>query len=169
MSKKKKTQTNAAKTGPERKLVTTNRRARFDFDILDTYEAGIVLTGTEVKSLREGKCNITDAYAEIYGGEARVHNLHITEYDYGTWTNHRPRRIRKLLLHRIEIAKLEGKLSEAGVTLIPLSVYFSGGWAKMELALARGRKSHDKRQAIAKREAQREIERSAGLRTKGKA
>lgn len=169
MSKKKKKQTSTEKTGPERKLVTTNRRARFDYDILDTFEAGIVLTGTEVKSLRDGKCNITDAYAEIYNGEARVHNLHITEYDYGTWTNHRPRRIRKLLLHRQEIAKLTGKTTETGITLVPLSVYFSNGWAKMELALARGRKSHDKRHAIARREAQREIERSAGLRTKGKA
>ncbi|WP_100449060.1 SsrA-binding protein SmpB [Glycomyces xiaoerkulensis] len=160
MSKKKKSK--AEHSGPERTVVTTNRKARYDYDILDTYEAGLVLSGTEVKALRQGRGNIVDAYAEVYNGEARVHNLHIPEYDYGTWTNHPPRRIRKLLLHRREIDKLGGKLGEAGLTLVPLSVYFQNGWAKMELGLARGRKAYDKRQAIAKREADREIRRALG-------
>ncbi|MFC4333754.1 SsrA-binding protein SmpB [Salininema proteolyticum] len=149
-------------SGSGRSVVTTNRKARHDFDILDTYEAGLVLSGTEVKALRQGRGNITDAYAEIHNGEARVHNLHIPEYDYGTWTNHPPRRIRKLLLKRSEIDKLEPRLNESGLTLIPLSLYFSEGWAKMEIGLARGRKTHDKRQAIAKREADREIQRAIG-------
>ncbi|GAB3649637.1 SsrA-binding protein [Glycomyces tarimensis] len=160
MSKKK--QPKPKHSGPERTVVTTNRKARHDYDILDTYEAGMVLSGTEVKALRQGRGNIVDAYAEVRNGEARVHNFHIPEYDYGTWTNHPPRRIRKLLLHRGEIAKLEPKLDEAGLTLVPLSVYFQNGWAKMELGLARGRKTYDKRQAIAKREADREIERAIG-------
>ncbi|THV41999.1 SsrA-binding protein SmpB [Glycomyces buryatensis] len=160
MSKKK--QEKVKHSGPERTVVTSNRKARHDYDILDTYDAGMVLSGTEVKALRQGRGNIVDAYAEIHNGEARVHNFHIPEYDYGTWTNHPPRRIRKLLLHRGEIAKLANKLDEAGLTLVPLSVYFENGWAKMELGLARGRKNYDKRQAIAKREADREIERAAG-------
>lgn len=158
----KKQQEKVKHSGTERSVVTTNRKARHDYEILDTYEAGMVLSGTEVKALRQGKGNIVDAYAEIHNGEARVHNLHIPEYDYGTWTNHPPRRIRKLLLHRGEIIKLESKLDEAGLTLVPLSVYFLNGYAKMELGLARGRKNYDKRQAIAKRESDREIEKAMG-------
>ncbi|WP_025272219.1 SsrA-binding protein SmpB [Haloglycomyces albus] len=163
MSKKKKSTDNGLKhAGPGRSVITTNRKARYDYDILDTYEAGLVLSGTEVKALRQGRGNLNDAFGEIHNGEARIHNLHIQEYDYGTWTNHPPRRIRKLLLHRSEIDKLQPKLAEVGLTLIPLSLYFNDGWAKVELGLARGRKRHDKRQALAKREADREIERALG-------
>jgi SsrA-binding protein len=162
----KKKQEKVKHSGPERSVVTTNRKARHDYEILDTYEAGMVLSGTEVKALRQGRGNIVDAYAEIHNGEARVHNFHIPEYDYGTWTNHPPRRIRKLLLHRSELDRLAPKLDEAGLTLVPLSVYFLNGYAKMELGLGRGRKNYDKRQAIAKREADREIERAAGAAAK---
>jgi SsrA-binding protein len=162
----KKKQEKVKHSGPERSVVTTNRKARHDYEILDTYEAGMVLSGTEVKALRQGRGNIVDAYAEIHNGEARVHNFHIPEYDYGTWTNHPPRRIRKLLLHRSELDRLAPKLDEAGLTLVPLSVYFLNGYAKMELGLGRGRKNYDKRQAIAKREADREIERAAGVAAK---
>ena len=149
------------------KLVTSNRRARHDYAILDTYEAGIVLTGTEVKSLRTGRASLADAYADLHNGELRIHGIHIAEYDNGTWTNHAPRRVRKLLLHRVEIDKLAGKLTETGLTLVPLSLYFRDGWAKVELGLARGKKTYDKRQDLAKRDADREIERALNRRAKG--
>ncbi|MFD0556029.1 SsrA-binding protein [Stackebrandtia endophytica] len=149
------------------KLITSNRRARHDYEILDTYEAGIVLTGTEVKSLRTGRASLADAYADLHNGELRIHGVHIAEYSHGTWTNHAPRRIRKLLLHRGEIDKLTGKLTESGLTLVPLSMYFKNGWAKIELGLARGKRTYDKRQAIAKRDADREIERAVQRRAKG--
>jgi len=147
-----------------RKAIATNRKARHEYSILDTYEAGLVLTGTEVKSLRQGRASLVDAFATIDNGEAYLRNLHIPEYTQGTWTNHEPRRTRKLLLHKAEIAKLIGKLQETGLTLVPLQLYFSDGKAKVELALARGRRAYDKRQALAKRDAQREIERAAGRR-----
>ncbi len=150
-----------------RKLIASNKKARHDYTILKTYEAGIVLAGTEVKSLREGRASLVDAFAQERDGEIMLYGLHIAEYGYGTWTNHAPRRTRKLLLHRIEIARILEKLREGGMTLVPLSMYFSDGWAKVELALARGKKSYDKRQAIAERDANREIARELGRRLKG--
>ncbi|MFG3684827.1 SsrA-binding protein SmpB [Micromonospora sp. NPDC047740] len=150
-----------------RKLIASNKKARHDYTILKTYEAGIVLAGTEVKSLREGRASLVDAFAQERDGEIMLYGLHIAEYGYGTWTNHQPRRTRKLLLHRIEIGRILEKLREGGITLVPLSMYFSNGWAKVELGLARGKKSYDKRQAIAERDANREIARELGRRLKG--
>ena len=152
-----------------RKLVVSNRRARHDYTILDTYEAGLALTGTEVKSLRAGRASLVDAFAQESGGEIWLHGMHIPEYAMGTWTNHEPRRVRKLLLHRGEIDRLRGKLRESGLTLIPLSVYFADGWAKVELGLAKGKKAYDKRQDLARRDADREIARAVGRRVKGMA
>jgi SsrA-binding protein len=150
-----------------RKVVASNRKARHDYAILDTYEAGMALTGTEVKSLRAGRASLVDAFAQEKAGEIFLHGLHIPEYTQGTWTNHEPRRPRKLLLNRIEIDRLLGKLKESGLTLVPLSLYFSDGWAKVELGLARGKRSYDKRQDLAKRDADREIRKVAGRRAKG--
>jgi len=150
-----------------RKVVASNRKARHDYTISDTYEAGMALTGTEVKSLRAGRASLTDAFAEETNGEIFLRGLHIPEYTQGTWTNHEPRRVRKLLLHRDEIRKMQGKLRDDGVTLIPLSIYFNNGYAKVELALAKGKKSYDKRQDLASRDAQREISRALGRRSKG--
>jgi SsrA-binding protein len=150
-----------------RKLVAQNKKARHDYHIDDTYEAGLVLTGTEVKSLRAGRASLVDAYAHIKNGEVWLENAHIPEYDQGSWTNHEPRRPRKLLLHRGEIAKLIGKTKESGQTLIPLSIYFKDGKAKVEVALARGKKAYDKRQTLAARDAAREIDRAVGRRAKG--
>ncbi|MQA28173.1 MAG: SsrA-binding protein SmpB [Micromonosporaceae bacterium] len=150
-----------------RKVVTTNRRARHDYAVLDTYEAGLVLTGTEVKSLRTGKASLVDAFAIVSDGQLYLHNAHIPEYTQGTWTNHDPRRVRKLLLKRQEIDRMIGKLKESGLTLVPLALYFSDGWAKVELALAKGKRSYDKRQDLAKRDADREVQRALGRRRKG--
>jgi SsrA-binding protein len=150
-----------------RKVVASNRRAHHDYSILDTYEAGMVLTGTEVKSLRAGRASLADAFGQESGGEIYLHAVHIPEYTQGTWTNHEPRRVRKLLLHRDEIRKIVGKLRDDGVTLVPLAVYFHNGYAKVELALARGKKTYDKRQDLAARDAQREINRAVGRRNKG--
>ncbi|WP_322751437.1 MULTISPECIES: SsrA-binding protein SmpB [unclassified Frankia] len=151
-----------------RKLVAQNRRARHDYTILDTIEAGLVLHGTEVKSLRAGRASLVDAFAQISDGEAWLHGMHIAEYAEGTWTNHTPRRRRKLLLHRDEIAKLVGKTKEGGLTIVPLSIYFKDGRAKVEVALARGRKTYDKRHALAERDATREVSRVLGRRAKGR-
>ncbi|MFC7327575.1 SsrA-binding protein SmpB [Marinactinospora rubrisoli] len=142
------------------KPIAQNRRARHDYHIDDTYEAGLVLTGTEVKSLRAGRASLVDGFALVKDGEVWLENVHIPEYSQGTWTNHAARRPRKLLLHREEIARLIGKTQEPGRTLVPLSLYFRDGRAKVELALARGKRSYDKRQAIAEREAAREVERA---------
>jgi SsrA-binding protein len=150
-----------------RKVIASNRKARHDYAILDTYEAGLALTGTEVKSLRAGRASLVDAFAQASNGELYLHGMHIPEYAQGTWTNHEPRRVRKLLLKRVELDRLMGKVRESGLTLVPLSVYFSDGWAKVELGLARGKRSYDKRQDIAKRDADREIARAAGRRGKG--
>jgi SsrA-binding protein len=150
-----------------RKVVATNRKARHDYTIVDTYEAGIALMGTEVKSLRAGRASLTDSFAQEKDGEIFLYGLHIPEYAMGTWTNHEPRRTRKLLLRRDEIRRLIGKTRESGLTLVPLSLYFSDGWAKVELGLARGKKSYDKRQTMAKRDADREIARAMGRRRKG--
>ncbi|HSV64914.1 MAG TPA: SsrA-binding protein SmpB [Mycobacteriales bacterium] len=147
-----------------RKAIASNRKARHDYEILDTYEAGIVLTGTEVKSLRAGRASLVDAFATIDNGEVHLRNVHIPEYTLGTWTNHAPRRTRTLLLHRAEIAKLVGKTQESGLTLVPLSLYFSDGRVKVELALARGKRAYDKRQDLAKRDAEREIARATSRR-----
>lgn len=150
-----------------RKLIAQNKKARHDYSIEDVYEAGLVLTGTEVKSLRAGRANLTDGYALYDDGEVWLKGIHIPEYDLGTWTNHEPRRSRKLLLTKDEIRRIAGKVKDTGVTLVPLSLYFKDGYAKVEIAVARGRKSHDKRQAIAEREAKREASRSIGRRSKG--
>jgi SsrA-binding protein len=150
-----------------RKVVASNRKARHDYAIQDTYEAGMALTGTEVKSLRAGRASLVDAFAQVKDGEIFLYGMHIPEYAQGTWTNHEPRRTRKLLLKRPEIDRLIGKVRESGLTLVPLSVYFSDGWAKVELGLARGKKSYDKRQDLAKRDAEREITRAVGRRSKG--
>ena len=143
-----------------RKLITVNRRARHDYAITDTYEAGLVLTGTEVKSLRAGKANLTDAYAEGRDGEVWLVNAHIPEYDQGTWTNHEPRRTRKLLLHAQEISRLIGKTKQSGLTLVPMQMYFKGGKAKVEIGLGKGKKAYDKRQDIAERQAKRDADRA---------
>lgn len=151
-----------------RKLIAQNRKARHDYFIEDTFEAGLVLVGTEVKSLRAGRASLIDGYAIISDGEVWLQGVHIPEYTEGTWTNHEPRRHRKLLLHKREIAKLIGKTKEGGLTLVPLQLYFSDGRAKVELALARGKRAYDKRQTLAKRDADREITRALGRRTKGR-
>jgi SsrA-binding protein len=150
------------------KVIASNRKARHDYAILDTFEAGVVLQGTEVKSLREGRASLVDAFATVDDGEVWLRNVHIAEYVQGTWTNHAPRRTRKLLLHRKEILRLIGKSKESGLSLVPLSMYFKDGKVKVELALARGKKSYDKRQDLAKRDADREIARAAGRRAKGR-
>jgi SsrA-binding protein len=151
------------------KVIVTNRKARHDYSILDTYEAGIMLVGTEVKSLRLGRASLVDAFATVDDGEVWLRNVHIPEYAHGTWTNHEARRTRKLLLHRSEIERLIGKTREGGLTLVPLKLYFSDGKVKVELALARGKRAHDKRQTLAKRDAEREIRRVMGRRAKGMA
>jgi SsrA-binding protein len=143
-----------------RKFIAQNRKARHNYDIEDTYEAGIVLTGTEVKSLRAGRASLVDGYAEVRDGEVWLRNVHIPEYDQGSWTNHEPRRSRKLLMRRDEISRLIGKTRERGLTLIPLSLYFKDGYAKVEIALAKGKKTHDKRQALVEKQAKREAERA---------
>ncbi|MDP4691054.1 MAG: SsrA-binding protein SmpB [Candidatus Nanopelagicales bacterium] len=150
-----------------RKLIAQNRKARHDYSIDSTIEAGLVLTGTEVKSLRAGRATLTDGYATIESGEVWLRGVHIPEYALGTWTNHEPRRARKLLLKREEIRKLAAKTQAKGFTLVPISLYFKDGYAKVEIALATGRKQGDKRQAIAEREAKRETERATGRRSKG--
>lgn len=157
--------------GPRRKdrdhgVIASNRRARHDYAILRTYEAGIVLVGTEVKSVRAGSVSLVDAFAQEHNGELLLYGLHIAEYGYGTWTNHQPRRTRKLLLRRTEIFKIIEKTREGGLTVIPLSMYFKGGWAKVELGLARGLRSYDKRQVLAERDTNREIAREMSRRVK---
>ncbi|HEX3814722.1 MAG TPA: SsrA-binding protein SmpB [Mycobacteriales bacterium] len=141
------------------KMIARNRKATHDYFISDKYEAGISLTGTEVKSLRAGRASLVDGYASIRDGEVWLEGVHIPEYTEGSWTNHTPRRSRKLLLHKEEIARLIGKTQDSGVTLVPLSLYFKDGKAKVELALARGKRAYDKRQTMAERDAKREVER----------
>ncbi|MCQ8192201.1 SsrA-binding protein SmpB [Streptomyces rugosispiralis] len=148
----------AKETG--RKLIAQNKKARHDYHILDTYECGLVLTGTEVKSLRQGRASLADGFAQLDGGEAWLHNVHIPEYSQGTWTNHSARRRRKLLLHRAEIDKLLGKTQETGHTLVPLALYFKDGRAKVEVALAKGKKEYDKRQTLREKQDRREAERA---------
>lgn len=143
-----------------RKLVAQNRKARHDYHIEDTFEAGLVLVGTEVKSLRAGRASLVDGFAAINNGEVWLHNVHIPEYTQGTWTNHEPRRTRKLLLHREQIRKLVNKTQESGLTIVPLALYFQDGYAKVEIALAKGKKNYDKRQALAERQAKRDADRA---------
>ena len=150
-----------------RSMIAQNKKARYDYAIEDTYEAGLVLTGTEVKALRAGRASLVDGYAEIVDGEMWLQNAHIPEYTQGTWNNHAPRRKRKLLLHRHEIDKMERRVNERGLTIVPLSLYFKDGRAKVEVALARGKRAYDKRQSIAKRDAQREATRELGRQAKG--
>jgi SsrA-binding protein len=145
----------------EDRIVATNRRARHEYEILETLEAGLVLRGTEVKSLRAGQVNFKDSYATVRGGEAWLLGCHISPYSHGTDANHDPERDRKLLLHGREITRLTGKVAERGLTVVPLKIYFKGGRAKVELGLARGKKLHDKRAALRERETRREMDKAA--------
>lgn len=149
------------------KLIAQNKKARHDYHIETTWEAGIVLQGTEVKSLRQGRASLVDGFGEIDNGEAWLLQVHIPEYSQGTWTNHASRRKRKLLLNRHEIDKIERKLTDKGYTLVPLSIYFKDGRAKVELALAKGKKQYDKRHSLAERQANREKEQAVQRRLKG--
>lgn len=149
------------------KVVATNRKARHDYLIEDTFEAGLVLTGSEIKSIRAGQVNLKDSYATIREGELWLANVHIAPYRQASYENHEPRRERKLLMHRREINRLTGKLQEKGLTLIPLQLYLKNSRAKVELGLARGKKLYDKRQSMRERDDQRQIERVIGRRQKG--
>jgi SsrA-binding protein len=151
-----------------RKLIAQNKKARHDYSIEDVIECGLVLTGTEVKSLRAGRASLIDGFAMINKGELWLSGVHIPEYTEGTWTNHTPRRDRKLLVNKTELNKLASKLKEGGLTLVPLSLYFKDGKAKIEMALARGKKSHDKRAALMEQQANREAERAVSQRQSGK-
>lgn len=151
-----------------RKLIAQNKKARHDYSIEDVFECGLVLTGTEVKSLRQGRASLIDGFAMVRDGELWLSGVHIPEYTEGTWTNHVPRRDRKLLVHKVELHKLVSKTKEGGLTLVPLSLYFKDGKAKIELAVAKGKKSHDKRAALLERQAGREIEREISRRQSGK-
>ena len=150
-----------------RKMIAQNKKARHDYLIEDVFEAGLVLQGTEVKSLRQGRASLVDGFVDIDRGEAWLHGVHIPEYSQGTWTNHSARRKRKLLLNRDEIDKIERRVNEKGLTVVPLALYFLDGRAKVEIALAKGKKSWDKRHALAERQADREVEQAVGRRLKG--
>ncbi|MDK8896132.1 MULTISPECIES: SsrA-binding protein SmpB [Corynebacterium] len=162
MGKKKK---KSSKAGPG--VIATNRRARHDYNILETYEAGVQLVGTEIKSLREGKASLVEAFATVDDGQVWLRQLHIPEYSMGSWTNHSPRRTRKLLLHRREIDSIEGKVRDGRRTLVPLRLYLKNGLVKVELGLAEGKQDYDKRQAIRRRTEEREITRELGRKVKG--
>ena len=149
------------------KPIAQNRKARHDYHIEDTWEAGLVLMGTEVKSLRQGRASLVDGFAEIDEHEIWLHGVHIPEYSQGTWTNHAARRRRKLLLNRAEIDKIERKVNDKGYTLVPLQLYFKDGRAKVEIALAKGKKAYDKRHTLAEKQADREKEQAIGRRLKG--
>jgi SsrA-binding protein len=150
-----------------RKLIAQNRKARHDYHIDDVIEAGLVLTGTEVKSLRAGRASLVDGFAEVLDNEVWLLGVHIPEYSQGTWNNHTPRRRRKLLLNRREIDRLASRVAERGLTIVPLALYFKDGKAKIEIGLGRGKKTYDKRQDLARRDADREVARAMGRRTKG--
>ena len=151
-----------------KKLIAQNKKARHDYSIEDVFECGIVLTGTEVKSLRMGRASLIDGFAMVDKGELWLSGVHIPEYTQGTWTNHTPRRDRKLLVHAAEIRKLSARMKEGGLTLVPLSLYFKDGKAKIELAVAKGKKVYDKRAALMERQAGREVEREVSRRRSGK-
>ena len=148
-----------AKSEPKRKVLADNRRARHEYEVLDTVETGIELFGTEVKAMRQGKANLQDAFARIDQGEIWLHNCHISPYDHGNRFNHEPNRKRRLLLHKKEILKIKSSIQEKGLTLIPLKMYFKGNWAKVALGICRGKRLYDKRQTIQKRETQRQLDR----------
>lgn len=167
MAKKAKATVGRSTGKQGKQIVATNRKARHNYSILEVFEVGVALVGTEVKSLRAGQASLTDAFATIDEGEVWLRNMHIAEYHHGTWTNHAPRRNRKLLLHRRQIDTLVGKVRDGNLTLVPLSVYFTAGKVKVELALARGKQARDKRQDLARRDAQREMTRALGRRAKG--
>ena len=147
-----------------RKVIATNRKARHDYLIEDVYEAGIVLTGTEVKALRAGRASLADGFATVYNGEVWLESVHIPEYSQGTWNNHAPRRRRKLLLHRDEIQRILLDTRESGLTLVPLQLYFLNGRAKIEIAVAKGKKNYDKRQTLRERQDKRESDRAMSAR-----
>ena len=158
----------AAKEKDQRnRLIAQNKKARHDYHIEDTYEAGLVLQGTEVKSLREGRASLVDGFVDVDNGEVWLHGVHIPEYAQGSWTNHAARRKRKLLLNRVEINKIERKTGDKGYTIVPLSLYFKDGRAKIEIALAKGKKEYDKRHSLAERQANREKEQAVQRRLKG--
>lgn len=150
-----------------RKLIAQNKRARYDYHLEDIFEAGLVLQGTEVKSLRQGRASLVDGFVDIENHEAWLHAVHIPEYSQGTWTNHSARRKRKLLLHKQEIDKIERRVAEKGLTVVPVSLYFKDGRAKVEIALAKGKKTWDKRQSIAERQSKRDAEQAVGRKLKG--
>jgi SsrA-binding protein len=152
-----------------RKMIARNRKARHDYHIDDVIEAGLVLTGTEVKSLRAGRASLVDGFAEVLDNEVWLLGVHIPEYTQGTWNNHTPRRRRKLLLNRREIDRLASRVAERGLTIVPLALYFKDGKAKIEIGLGRGKKTYDKRQDLARRDADREVARAMGRRAKGHA
>jgi SsrA-binding protein len=149
------------------KLIASNRKARHEYEILDTFEAGLVLKGTEVKSLRDGKASLAEAYARVDEDEIWLVGAHIPEYTHGNRQNHEPTRPRKLLMHRTEIERLRGKVAEKGLTLVPLRLYWKAGRAKIEIALGRGKKAYDRRDDVTKREAQREMDRAMSRRKRG--
>jgi len=151
-----------------KKLIAQNKKGRHDYFVDEIFEAGLVLMGTEVKSLRAGRATLTDGYAEVIDGEIWLNGIHIPEYNEGSWTNHEPRRKRKLLMNKREISKLIGTLKEGGMTLIPLSLYFKDGKAKVEMGLARGKKAHDKRSVLMEKQASREVDRELARRSTGK-
>jgi SsrA-binding protein len=151
-----------------KRLIAQNKKGRHDYFIDEVFEAGLVLMGTEVKSLRAGRATLTDGYAMMKDGELWLTGVHIPEYNEGSWTNHEPRRERKLLLHKREVSKLIGALKESGLTIIPLSLYFKDGKAKVELGLARGKKAHDKRATLMEKQANREVNRELSRRSSGK-
>lgn len=155
------------KKDSEERVVARNRKARHDYEILDTYEAGMVLSGTEVKSLREGKASLVDGFGQFYRNELYIENVYIPEYLNGSWTNHSARRRRKLLLHRQELLKIERKINESGLTIVPLSLYFKNGRAKIEIGVARGKKEYDKRQSLREKQDNREALRSMRERNRG--
>ena len=158
-----------AKKNQEDRVIASNRKARHDYEILDTFEAGMVLTGTEVKSLREGKASLVDGFGQFYRGELYIENCYIPEYLNGSWTNHAARRRRKLLLHRQELVKIERKIGEAGLTIVPLSLYFKSGRAKLEIGIARGKREFDKRQTLREKQDNREALRAMRERNRGHA
>jgi len=151
-----------------KKLIAQNKKARHDFSIDDVYECGIVLMGTEVKSLRAGRASLIDGFAMIENGELWLHGVHIPEYTEGTWTNHTPRRKRKLLVHKLELRKIAARVKDSGITLVPLQLYFKDGKAKIEVAVAKGKKAHDKRSTLMERQATREVNREISRRQSGK-
>ena len=151
-----------------KKLIAQNKKARHDFSIEDVYECGIVLMGTEVKSLRAGRASLIDGFAMIENGELWLHGVHIPEYTEGTWTNHTPRRKRKLLVHKLELRKIAARVKDSGITLVPLQLYFKDGKAKIEVAVAKGKKAHDKRSTLMEQQATREVNRELSRRQSGK-